>query len=220
MSSSVGSQSAGSEVGRRATVLASRPLLDYRTVDLVSAAMLGVAFGVVFWAWGLAYNAPSAAIGAVFPPLTALLAGPWLLAGVVSGFLIRRPGAALMAEVVAASVSALIGSQWGWTTLVSGVVQGLGVEVALALFAWRKFGPAVAVLAGVLAATFEVVFFEWWVWVADFTWVWKLAYLGAFAVSGAVVAGLGGLALVRALAKLGAVNAMPPGQEELERSAR
>ena len=204
--------------GRRTSVLASRPLLRFRTVDLVTAAMLGVAFGVLFWAWTMVYNAPSEATGTLFPPLKALWYSPWLLAGVVGGLLIRRPGAALITEVVAASVSALIGSYWGWTVVLSGALQGLGVEVVLALFAWKRFGPVVAMLAGALAATFEVVFYEWHVYVADYTWAWKFAYLGAFALSGAVVAGLGGLALVRALAKTGAVNALPAGQEELERS--
>ncbi len=220
MSNFVGSRDADSEHDRRTTVLASRPLLAYRTVDLVSAAMLGVAFGVVFWAWSLVYSVASGPLDAALAPLTSILAGPWLLAGVVGGLLIRRPGAALMAEVVAASVSALIGSEWGWTTLLSGVLQGLGVELALALFAWRRFGPGVALLAGGLAATCEVVLYEWWVYVVDFDWPFKLAYLGFFVVSGAVVAGLGGLVIVRALASLGAVDVMPPGREELERSPR
>lgn len=201
------------------TVPAARPLLGYRTVDLVTAAMLGVALGVVFWAWSLLYHVPSKALEVLFPPLAAVTYSPWLLAGVVGGLLVRRPGAAVMTEVVAASVEALIGSQWGWETLVSGCLQGLGVELALALFAWRRFGPGVAMLAGLLAAAFEVVLFEWHVYVAGFTWTWKLVYLGSFAVSGAVVAGLGGLLLVRALARSGAVNAMPPGQEEVGRTA-
>ena len=219
MSFSVGSRSdVDSRRGRRTTVLAARPLLAFRTVDLVSAAMLGVAFGVVFWAWNLVYAATSGPLDALLAPATSILAGPWLLAGVVGGLLIRRPGAALMTEVVAASVSALIGNEWGWTTVLSGLLQGLGVELALALFAWRRFGPAVAMLAGALAATLEVVLYEWWTWQADFDWPFKLAYLFFFVVSGAVVAGLGGLAVVRALARLAAVNAMPPGQEELERT--
>lgn len=220
MSSSVGSQpSAHPADERRRTVLASRPLLAFRTVDLVSAAMLGVAFGVVFWAWGLVYNAPSEAMGAIFAPLAGLWYSPWLVAGVVGGLLIRRPGAALITEVVAAVVSALIGTQWGWLVLASGVLQGLGVEIALALFAWKRFGPGVAMLAGLLAATLEVVFLEWHLYYADWTWAFKFAFLGIFGLSGAVVAGLGGLALVRSLAKVGAVDAMPPGQEELERAA-
>ena len=219
------SSSAGSEhtvqhpEERRRTVLASRPLLAFRTVDLVSAAMLGVAFGVVFWAWGLVYNAPSEAMSAVFAPLAGLWYSPWLIAGVVGGLLVRRPGAALVTEVVAASVSALIGTQWGWLVLASGLLQGLGVELALALFAWKRFGPGVAMLAGFLAAAFETVFLEWHLYYADWTWAFKLSYLALFGLSGAVVAGLGGLALVRALAKAGAVNAMPAGQEEMERAA-
>ncbi|HSE70147.1 MAG TPA: ECF transporter S component [Nocardioidaceae bacterium] len=218
MSSSVGTPAAGSAHGRKGTVLATRPLLRYRTIDLVSAAMLGVAFGVVFWAWGLVYNGPSEAMGAIFAPMAGLWYSPWLIAGVVGGVLIRRPGAALITEVVAATVSALIGTQWGWLVLASGVLQGLGVELALALFAWKRFGPGVVMLAGFLSATFEV-FLEWNLYYADWSWTYKLAYLGFFGVSGAVVAGLGGLALVRALARAGAVNAMPPGQEELERTA-
>jgi energy-coupling factor transport system substrate-specific component len=218
MSSSLGTPAAGSAHGRKGTVLATRPLLRYRTIDLVSAAMLGVAFGVVFWAWGLVYNGPSEAMGAIFAPMAGLWYSPWLIAGVVGGVLIRRPGAALITEVVAATVSALIGTQWGWLVLASGVLQGLGVELALALFAWKRFGPGVVMLAGFLSATFEV-FLEWNLYYADWSWTYKLAYLGFFGVSGAVVAGLGGLALVRALARAGAVNAMPPGQEELERTA-
>ena len=221
MSYSVGSRpDVASGRGRRTTMLATRPLLAFRTVDLVSAAMLGVAFGVVFWAWNLVYAATSGPLDALLAPATSILAGPWLLAGVVGGLLIRRPGAALMTEVVAASVSALIGNEWGWTTVISGLLQGMGVELALALFAWKRFGPAVAMLAGALAATLEVVLYEWWTWQADFDWPFKLAYWGFFVVSGAIVAGLGGIAVVRALARLGAVNSMPPGHEELEGTPR
>ena len=208
------------ERGRRRTVTAGRPLLAFRTIDLVSAAMLGVAFGVVFWAWSLIYNVPSEAMAALFAPLAGLWYSPWLLAGVVGGLLIRRPGAAVITEVVAASVEALIGSQWGWSTLIAGGLQGLGVELALALFVWKRFGPGVAMLAGLLSAAFEVVFYEWHAYYADFTWTFKLTYLALFGLSGAFVAGLGGLAIVRALARTGAVNALPAGQEELERSDR
>ena len=215
---SVGSRPDDTSTRRRSTVLAARPLLRHRTVDLVVAAMLGVAFGVVFWAWDLVYTAPANALTAAFAPLTGLLGGPWLVAGVVGGLLVRRPGAALVTELVGATVEALIGSQWGWTTVISGGLQGLGVELALALFLWRRFGPVVALLAGALSAACEVVFYEWHAWYADWAWSWKLAYLGLFALSGAVVAGLGGLAIVRALARSGAVRSLPPGQEALERT--
>ena len=153
--SSIGSSPGTTSTRRRITIPASRPLLRYRTIDLVIPAMVGVAFGVVFMGWDVVYIAPSAAIGAV--PLLGILGGPWLLAGVVGGLLVRRPGAALLTELIAAAVEAIPGTQWGWTTLISGTLQGLGVELALALFLWRRFGPGVAVLSGALAAAFEVV---------------------------------------------------------------
>ena len=43
----------------------------WRTVDIVVTAVLGVAFGVVFWAWNLLWAATGAAFTA-FPPAQAL----------------------------------------------------------------------------------------------------------------------------------------------------
>ena len=45
------------------------PLFRWRTIDLLTCAFIGVAFGVAYWAWYLLYQAPSTALGAVFPPL-------------------------------------------------------------------------------------------------------------------------------------------------------
>lgn len=199
------------------TVLASRPLARWRTVDLVTAAILGVAFGVAYWGWDFAFNAINPALLA-FPPASGLLGGPWLLAGVVGALVVRRPGAALLAELVAANVEYLLGNQWGISTLVSGTLQGLGVELVVAILLWRRFGPGVAALAGVAAAALEAVY-EWFAYWADWSWGYKLVYLVAFAVSGAVVAGLGGWALTRSLAGTGALGAFPAGQEERERRA-
>ena len=53
------------------TITASGRLTRWRTIDLLTCAFLGVAFGVAYWAWGLAYAAPSDAISAGFPPLAA-----------------------------------------------------------------------------------------------------------------------------------------------------
>src|SRR5674476_1321189 len=100
-----------------------------------------------------------------------------------------------------------------FAVLLSGVLQGLGVELALALIRHRRFGVIVAVLGGVLAAAFEIVFYEWYSYVADYSMAWKVIYLGCGMVSGAAVAGVGGWALVRGLAGTGALNAFPPGQE-------
>ena len=57
--------------------------------------------------------APSAFLTPILPGLQGLLAGPWLVAGVLGALIIRKPGAALYTELVAAVISALVGNQWG-----------------------------------------------------------------------------------------------------------
>ncbi len=200
---------------RGRSILATAPLGRWRTIDLLTCAFVGVAFGVVYWAWGLAYEVPNAAISGGFPPLGALTNWPWLMAGVVGGLVVRRPGAALFAEVLAAVVSMLVGTQWGAATFWSGVVEGLGAELAFALLAYRAFGPLAAALSGALAGAFEAVF-EWYSYWTDWGWDYKLAYLGLLTAAGAILAGLLSWALTRGLAGAGALNAFPPGQESRE----
>src|SRR3712207_3023309 len=91
----------------------------WRTVDIVVTAVLGVAFGIVFWAWGLLWAGLDAAFTA-FPPAQAVMYGVWLLPAVLAPLIVGKPGAALFAELVAATVLALLGSALGTLVLVYG----------------------------------------------------------------------------------------------------
>jgi len=190
--------------------------MRWRGVDLVTAAMLAVALGVMFWGFDTFIYPILLTATAGFPPAGELMLGVWLLPAVVGALVIRRPGAALFTELVAANVELFLGNRWGAAVLLSALLQGLGVELAIALFRHRRFGLAVAVLGGTLSAVFEIVFYEWYSYVAEYSTAWKAIYLACGMVSGAIIAGVGGWALVRALARAGALNAFPPGQEVRE----
>jgi energy-coupling factor transport system substrate-specific component len=190
--------------------------MGWRGVDLITAAMLAVAFGVVFWGFDTFIYPFLSAATTGFPPAGELMLGVWLVPAVAGALVIRRPGAALFTELVAANVELFLGNKWGAAVLLSGVLQGLGVELAMALFRHRRFGVVMAVLGGVLSAVFEIVLYEWQSYVAEYSSVWKAIYLGCGMVSGALIAGVGGWFLVRALARTGALNAFPPGQEVRE----
>jgi energy-coupling factor transport system permease protein len=194
---------------RKSRWFAVRP---WRTIDLVTTALIGVTFGVAYWGWSTAYTPLSTPFANVFGSAIGVLGGPWLIAGVVGGLVVRRPGAALFAELLAAAVEALIGNEWGWTTLISGSLQGLGVEIALALFLYRRFTWPVAALGGALAAFLEFLY-EWNQYWAGTTTSFKVGYVLLFMLSGAVVAGVGGWALTRALTATGAIDALAAGQE-------
>ena len=211
------STTSGGRLRRRPPVLARRPLAAWRSIDVITTAMLGVAFGVAYWGWDQAYSLLSPAFNG-FPPSSGLVGGVWLLAGVVAALVVRRPGAAVFAELAAATVEMGRGNSWGATTFVSGLIEGLGVELVFAVFLYRRFGPVVAALGGAVAAVAEAVF-EWSVYYSSYSIGWKLAYAAIFAVSGAVISGVGGWLLTRGLAETGALNPFPPGQEVHEARA-
>ena len=201
-------------------VLARRPLARWRAIDLISAAMIAVAFGVVFWAFDTFVYPGVTLVTAGFPPAGELALGVWLVPAVLGALVVRRPGAAVLTELVAANVELLMGNQWGVGVLLSGVLQGVGVEIVFAILLWRSFGLVAAIGGGMLSAALEIVCYEWWAYVPAYSWTWKLVYLAAGILSGGAIAGVGGWALTRALARSGALNAFPAGQEHLERRAR
>jgi len=218
-STTTSTSSAAGTAPRRGSIRASGPLWGWRTVDLLTVAFLAVAFGVAYWGYDAFYNSPFiAGLSFGFQPLWGLFAGPWFIAGVVGGLVIRRPLAALFCEFVAALVAMLIGNTYGASGLLSGLLQGLGAEVAFLVLGYGGFGLLAAALAGGLAAPLEAVY-EWFTWTKDWSFPWKLAYGGIMVVSGVVIAGVGGWLLTRALAVAGGLGAFPAGQEVRERGA-
>src|SRR5690606_32022777 len=159
------STSTTADTGPGGTGRATR-LLRWRTIDLVTVAMLGVAIGLAFWGWSQLYHIISAATAVAFPPISGLLSGPWLLGGVVGALVVRKPGAAMATEVVAASVEALLGNGWGLSNLVIGAVQAFGVEVVLAILLWRRFGLLAALAGGAASAVCNAIY-SWVLYSSD-----------------------------------------------------
>ena len=81
----------------------TRRSYNWRVVDIVVAALIAVAGGVIFWAWSQGANLISVPVNAVYPPLTGLYAGGWMIPAVLGMLIIRKPGAALFCETVAAT---------------------------------------------------------------------------------------------------------------------
>ncbi|SJN39620.1 Substrate-specific component YkoE of thiamin-regulated ECF transporter for HydroxyMethylPyrimidine [Microbacterium esteraromaticum] len=187
----------------------------WRVVDIVVAAVLGVAIGLVFWGWNAIGGAWFGAADAVTPGLGGIAVGIWLIGGVIGGLVIRKPGAALVVELVAAIVSALIGNVWGVSTVLSGIVQGLGAELIFALFFYRRFGIVVAALAGIGAAAAAWVFELFYGSTPNIlkTFEYNSIYLVTLVISGAILAGVVGWLLVRALAVTGALSRFAAGRE-------
>ncbi len=186
--------------------------MSWRTVDIVVTAAIAVAFGVVFWAWNALWAATGPAFAAV-PPAQNILYGTWLAAGVVAGLVVQKPGAALFAELVAASVSLVLGSQWGLDAALSGLFQGAGAELGFALFRYRRFDLFAAALAAALAAVGAWIH-DTPLYYAELPLVDQLV-IGAFMlVSAVIIAGIGSAWLVRALVQTGVLAQFPSGRTQ------
>lgn len=184
----------------------------WRTVDVIVASALGVAFGVVFWAWGNLWNATSSAFTG-FPPAQGFMYGVWLMPGVLGALVIRKRGAAIYTELVAAIVSALLGTAWGLSVVAYGLVEGAAPELVFAftLYASWKLWTAVAAgaVAGASAALLDIVFYY-----PKWSGGWQVAYTSLLVVSSAIVAGVGSWLLVRALARTGVLSPFASGADQ------
>jgi len=183
----------------------------WRVVDIVVAAVLGVACGLILWLWNGPGYAVYDAMNAVTPGLGGLAQGLWLIGGPLGGLIIRRPGAAIFVELVAAAVSMLLGSSWGISTLLYGLAEGIGAELAFLVFAYRRFSWPVAMLSGALAGAAE--------WASELltgnmakTLTFNTVYLVANMISGAILAGLLAWWLTRGLARTGVLSRFAAGR--------
>lgn len=188
----------------------------FRTVDLLVTVTIGAAFGVAFLGYGQLYTLIGP-LTAAFKPAEGLLAGIWFLPALLAALIVRKPGAALLAEMIAAVLSMLLGSQWGWGTAISGLMQGGGVELAFLLFRYRRFTLPVAILGGLFSAVLEWGW-EKFAYYQEMSWAFSFAMLGFFLLSGTLLCGVLGWAATRALAATGALDAMPVGRERAQQA--
>lgn len=186
--------------------------MRWRVVDIVVAAVIGVASGFIFLVWNVFSNPVTEPLAALLPGLQAAGGGFWLFAGVLTALVIRKPGAALFGELVAATLSALVGNQWGGPlTLVSGAAQGLGAELVFLLFLYANWRAYVAVLAGA-GAGLAMAITDLTLWYPGSAAPFTITYVIAAIAGGAVIAGLLSWFAARGLAGTGALNRFASGR--------
>lgn len=170
--------------------------------DIVVLTVVAALLGVLWMGWTLAYGLLEGPLKALHPGLSYLMVGFWFAGGTVVPYLIRRPGAALGGELAAAAVQSLI-TQWGWTSLLWGLVQGLGAEVAYLSTGYKKWSLGVFMLAGALSGVFGwVLEFFWFNYSALDALTWLIQVVAA-SISGAVLAGIVAWLLGQALERAG-----------------
>lgn len=181
----------------------------WTTRDAVLVAVLAVVFGFLYLQWlpvWLAVRAFGAQVG------QEALFGFWLTGGVLAAYIVRRPGAALGGEFLAALAEILFGAAAGAPLLITGIMQGLGAEIVFALGRYRRWSIEVLVLAGAVTALVALP----WNWFRLGYFVLDPGLLVVLLVvrllSGAVWAGLLPYVLGNGLARTGVLDAFEIGR--------
>lgn len=171
--------------------------------EIVFICVLATSVAIFWWAYSFLYN--------IFEPLlkvfalNGLLSGTWLIGGILSAYIIRKPGSAILGETIAAGIEGAI-SQWGFSAIISGFFQGLPVELVFMLYRYRVWNRINCILAGALSAVGGYAVSYFWYGYHTFGAKYNLINLGCHIVSGMILGGLLSWYLATRLAKSGALN--------------
>nr|WP_033404180.1 ECF transporter S component [Paenibacillus fonticola] len=177
--------------------------------DLLVTVLVSIILGVVYYFWGSVSK-----LFSFFPQADELVYGMWFLASTLVYLLIRKPGVALIAEIAAAHVSILFGSEWGIQLVMYSVFQGLGAELVFAAFRYKNYSASVAALAGVAAAAGSLIPDIYYGYVQGYeTWLFIAKY-GMRALSSAVICGYLAYGLAKAVEATGVTNLLRPVEEK------
>ena len=128
--------------------------------DVILITITSIFMGIIFFVTGFLYNGLTLALTplGMAPFANDILLGLWTMAGPLAAFMLQKVGAATIGELLASAVEAIIGGQWGPSTLISGFVQGFGSELGFTFTLYRRYDMASLSLS---ALTTAIVTFAW-----------------------------------------------------------
>ncbi|MFC0265412.1 ECF transporter S component [Alloscardovia macacae] len=188
--------------------------LKWRVVDITVASVIGVASSLIYWLAALAYG-PISVLDSFIPGLWGVINGLWLFAAPLALIIVRKPGAAIYAEVVAAILESLLGNSWGGTaTFLTGLVQGIAAEVVFLAVAYKVWNLWITVLSGTVAglACWGYTFFTN-LQAIDWNGPYGAMNLITTLISGAVFAGFFVWWLYLGIAQTGALDHFESGRD-------
>jgi energy-coupling factor transport system substrate-specific component len=185
--------------------------------DIMVLCVLGVAFGALYIGgvslWAVA--------NAVFGPVGLdMVYGIWFTASITAAYIIRKPGIAFGAEMLAALSEILLGTPAGISVILGGVIQGIGCEAIFAATGWKKYSTPVLVLAGMGASVTSFAYNYIAYGYSKFPLMMLAGMLVIRLISGAILAGVLGKFIGDGLAATGALSSSPLGRERAAKSVQ
>ena len=165
-----------------------KTFVAFTLLEIVIMAIIGVINGVL--------GTPNAMAGRFFMTFSgsygflafAAICGGFYIAGPLCGYIIRKPGAATIAETMNGVAQVLSGNPNGVMVLGAGFLQGFMSDVGFAFYGYRKWTLSVIALSGALAPLLQQIPEVYFFGVGDMGLSYNLLALAIRMVSGAVYA--------------------------------
>lgn len=128
--------------------------------DIILLALIGILFGAIFLGTNFIYDGLTVALTPVglAPLANDISMGLWIMAGPLAGFMLRIPGAGFLGEFLAAVGEMFFGGQWGASTMISGAIQGIAIELGFTLTGYRFYNWLTLLLS---TLTSTLITFGW-----------------------------------------------------------
>lgn len=186
--------------------IVARTVSSFKSItifEIVLTLVLAVALGVAFWGWTFIYDVAKPFLKV--SGLSYLVAGFWILASVFVPHIIRKPGVAIIASVMAAFVESLL-THWGLMSVIWGLVQGFGAEIIFFILAYRKWNLSVLMLAASVSALCSYILDYFLYDYSALSLGFNLLQLTSFIVSSIFFAGVLSYLLGKRLVRLGILD--------------
>ncbi|KPH74484.1 MULTISPECIES: ECF transporter S component [Bacillaceae] len=188
---------------------------QWKLKEIVLMSILGVVFGIIY----LAFFLVGQAIQNILAPFGLapfgyeVIFGIWFIVSIVAAYILRKPGVAFTAEVIAGITEVLLGTTAGPGLILSAAVQGAGAELAFALTKWKDYRLRVLIFSGMSAALISFVWHLFYAGNITLTPWLLVATLVVRVISGALLAGVLGKWISDQLAKTGVLRGYALGKE-------
>lgn len=186
--------------------------------DIIMIGLVSVVFAVIYL--GAVYL--SISLQAILTPFglsvfaNELIFGIWFMAATFTPYVIRKPGVAIIAEMLAAFIEVLMGNMYGPIVFVSGFIQGAGAEIGFAATRYKKYNWFTMTLSALGCTVFS---FAWGFIRSGFFDLAPALLIIMFVVrftSALIFSTIGSKLLADALAKAGVLRGYDIAQDHTE----
>jgi energy-coupling factor transport system permease protein len=193
---------------------AGKIVVGFTLMEIVIMAVIGVINGVL--------GTPNAMLGRLFMTFSgsygflafAAICGGFYVSGPLCGYIIRKPGAATIAETMNGVAQVLSGNPNGVMVLAAGFLQGFMSDLAFAYFGYKRWTLGVVALSGALAPILQQIPEVYFFGVGDMGLAYNLLALVIRMASGTVYAIILVKPIAHGLARAGVLRGTAVGDEE------